>query len=620
MTSDIVTGLAPDEAPAPSWWAKSLLLALAVAYVLPYALTIFTPDTARDLDAAYRIVTGAALPTRGPIIASTLHLGPIWYYVLAAGMGALGSLTGVSLYVGTLAALKYALAYLTARELGGARYGFYTAIAVSLPGPALLQSITWTHPNLVEAASWLVLLACCRAWRRESDGWFIVAGLALGLALHTHPTTVLLAPVVAAMVVQRFRAGTSPTIGVMIAMLAATALPLVPGAFEPASRVAEAASLSAAIEGAAQGVRAADLLQIPYNMFVGIPDRVAGTFLYRGGIAGPVWHVVVGFVGFALAVGALLLTRYPMRRLGVIALVALAAFALGVGAIASLRAFTPYYMTFVLLPGVALAAGAALTALVERGGPWRALGLAATAAIASIQFALAGGMINRGSEGWLTTSLFTVSDFKADASASVITEQPLYPVWTRDAIGRALCAGKQHVALHGMLATGFDSAFALETKLRCGAEDLVALEGQAPGVQHWVGLPVAVWRRLGVDPTWSVGTYGLAVPARVLAPELGHPIASDEHYPPRIDQRGTSRALPLRFRAPSNATLVVTNPIPWYMALDAAVVTIDGRALTPLAASSGLLAFRCRDCDAHDVEWTLELRATDPTWIDVVLL
>jgi hypothetical protein len=76
----------------------------------------------------------------------------------------------------------------------------------------------------------------------------------------------------------------------------------------------------------------------------------------------------------------------------------------------------------------------------------------------------------------------------------------------------------------------------------------------------------------------------------------------------------------LRFRAPANSALVVTNPIPWYLGVDAVVVTRDGLALNALATSSNLIAFRCRECDAHEVDWTLELRSADPSWIDVVLL
>ncbi len=158
----------PRAAPALSWPSRLALLLLALAYVLPFALANLTADTARDLAAAHRIIEGE-LPAHGPIIDSALYLGPVWYYLLALGMAMTGSITGTSLFVGVLAAAKFPLAYCAGRELVDARFGFFTALAVALPGPGMLQAVTWTNPVLVEAAAWLFLFACCRSWRRESD-------------------------------------------------------------------------------------------------------------------------------------------------------------------------------------------------------------------------------------------------------------------------------------------------------------------------------------------------------------------------------------------------------------------------------------------------------------------
>ncbi len=611
--------------PSLAWPLKLLLAMLAAAYVAPYAMTNFTPDTARDLDTAYRILSGDAFPLRGPIIASTLYLGPVWYYMLAAGMAATGSFAGVSLYVGMLASIKFALAYLTARELtgpragalAGRRYGFYTAIAVALPGPALLQSITWTHPNLVETAAWLVLLACAKAWRRQSDRWLLVAALALGLALHAHPTTILLAPCIALVVLQRFRARKPPSLAVVVGTLVLVALPLLPAALEPSARLAESSGLSVSIENAARHLRPAEVAMIPENMFVRVPDAVAGTFLYRAGVPGVAWHVALWTLGLALALGVVALIARPTRQLAATASIAAVAFGLGVIAIAAMRSFTPYYMSFVLLPAVALVAGAALTSLAERRA-WRVVAWAATALIVTMQFAVSGGMIARAGEGWVATSLFNISNFKAPLPQ--VKEEALYPAWTRDAVGRALCATASPVILHGMLATGVDIAFGLETELACKAVARATLEGTEASSQHWIGLPAALWRRLGVAPARTMGGYGVDMPTAILAPVATHRIASDDHYPPRTAERGVSRVSALRFRAPANSALVVTNPIPWYLGVDVVVVTRDGLAVNALATSSNLIAFRCRECDAHEVDWTLELRSADPSWIDVVLL
>ena len=63
-------------------------------------------------------------------------------------MAVTGSITGTSLFVGVLAAAKYPLARWTGRELVDRRFGCFTALAVALPGPAMLQPLTWTNPAL----------------------------------------------------------------------------------------------------------------------------------------------------------------------------------------------------------------------------------------------------------------------------------------------------------------------------------------------------------------------------------------------------------------------------------------------------------------------------------------
>ncbi|MFI4953976.1 MAG: hypothetical protein ACHP7M_12630 [Burkholderiales bacterium] len=605
----------PRAAPALSWPSWLALLLLALAYVLPFALANLTADTARDLAAAHRIIEGD-LPAHGPIIDSALYLGPVWYYLLALGMAMTGSITGTSLFVGVLAAAKFPLAYCAGRELVDARFGFFTALAVALPGPGMLQAVTWTNPVLVEAAAWLFLFACCRSWRRESDGWLIAAALSLGLAVHAHPTCLLLAPALAGVVAARVRAGKTPRAATFGAAALLLALPFLPAALEPSSRAGEVARLSVAVADASRSWRWMDLLNIPWNMFVGAPGMAAGTFLYRSGTAGLLWYGILTAIWTIIAAGAMALAA--SRRLARIASCAGVAFLLGVALVAALRSFTPYYMTFVLLPAAALGIGAALTALAERGRPARAAAMCAAALIVATQIALAGGQLNRGSESWLRTALVNVSDFKTPPQA--VKEEPLYPAWTRDAVARALCASERPVALHGMLATGFDIDFAIETMLACGKRDRAVLAGNDPAAEHWIGLPAYAWRRLDLAPGRTLGSYGVDHPDRIIAPAMAHAIVTGDEFPPRHIAAAPHQTLALSFRAPGNAALVVTDIVPWYMPLRALVVTRAGAAVAPAITSSSLVAFRCRDCAAHEVEWTLNLQASDPSWVDIVTL
>jgi len=73
---------------------RALLLALLVLFLLwiPYVGTHI--DLARDMFVAHRLLAGQEFPLAGPILAATIHLGPIWYYLLAGALALGGSWIG----------------------------------------------------------------------------------------------------------------------------------------------------------------------------------------------------------------------------------------------------------------------------------------------------------------------------------------------------------------------------------------------------------------------------------------------------------------------------------------------------------------------------------------------
>ncbi|HKW81924.1 MAG TPA: hypothetical protein VJQ49_13020, partial [Casimicrobiaceae bacterium] len=385
---------------------------------------------------------------------------------------------------------------------------------------------------------------------------------------------------------------------------------------ETSARAGEVALLSSGIAEASLQWRWSDPWRIAWNTFVGAPNLAAGTFLYRSGSAGALWHGTLAAIWAIVAAGIVALPSH--RRSATIAAASALAFGLGLVVIAALRSFTPYYMTFVLLPAAALAAGAALKALYDRGPVGRAAAIAVASLIVSAQLAIAGGEIVRGAESWMRTALVNFWDFKH--APTRIQDEPLYPALTRDAVAGAICASARPVALHAMLATGFDIDFALETALACGRRDKAVLMGGDAESEHWVGMPAYAWRKLQIAPERRLGGYGVVRPASIVAPAAAREIASAERYPPHQFPTAPLQTLDLAFRAPANAALIVTDIVPWYMPLSGLAVTRAGAAVPATIASPSLTAFRCDDCDAREVEWTLHLQAVDPSWVDVVLL
>src|SRR5512140_855961 len=91
-------------------------------------------DSARDMAEAYAIRTGAAIPLHGPILAASIHLGPLWFYLLAVPMRLFDSWLAVGIFVALLCSLQFPLAYATGRRLVDRRFGLLWCALLALPG------------------------------------------------------------------------------------------------------------------------------------------------------------------------------------------------------------------------------------------------------------------------------------------------------------------------------------------------------------------------------------------------------------------------------------------------------------------------------------------------------
>jgi hypothetical protein len=99
----------PDASRAPRWAIAASWL-LGVYWTLLGALSCPYVDTVRDINAALNIADGSDWPLTGPILANSIHAGPIWFYLLAPVAAASHSWLGVALFMSALAGLKFPLA------------------------------------------------------------------------------------------------------------------------------------------------------------------------------------------------------------------------------------------------------------------------------------------------------------------------------------------------------------------------------------------------------------------------------------------------------------------------------------------------------------------------------
>src|SRR5262249_42404812 len=119
-------------------------------------------DTVRDVTAALNIVDGSDWPSTGPVLANSIHVGPIWFYLLAPIAAISHSWLGVALFMSALASLKFPLAFRLGSVLLDWRYGLLFAFALLMPGWLHLQSMFATHTSVVDT----MVLTCLLLLRR----------------------------------------------------------------------------------------------------------------------------------------------------------------------------------------------------------------------------------------------------------------------------------------------------------------------------------------------------------------------------------------------------------------------------------------------------------------------
>ncbi len=169
-------------------------------WLLPSLILIFgaffsyaNVDSVRDFIEAHRIASGEGYTLVGPQMAFSFRIGPWWFYVLSTVASSDYSWLFTSLLTASLNALKFFLAYKLGLHLGGKLLGILMVLCLLLISFSTMQTITFTHTNLVETVMLLVLFL---VYRKDSSidpskRLWVVLGFICGLAFHVHPTALL---------------------------------------------------------------------------------------------------------------------------------------------------------------------------------------------------------------------------------------------------------------------------------------------------------------------------------------------------------------------------------------------------------------------------------------------
>lgn len=593
---------------ASAWTIAAPLALLSVLHAAGYASTTLITDTARDLDAAWRIAEGTAWPLAGPSIGQRWHLGPIWFYLLAPVVALARSTTAIALAIGALAALKIPLAWRLGAALGGARLGWWLALLVALPGWASLEHVVFSHTNLAGTASVAFGLALLGAWRAPTPPRCALAGLALALVAHAHPAALVLAPL-AALPLARHSPAASRAVRAL-ALAAGFALPFLP------MLVAEARTGWPALAGTADWAAGTPLAARLARM----PAVIAGTwlapvvlvrdaFLPASALVRAGW--LAGSCAIALGVAWGWGSALRARRRDVLALAAAALLASAL--LALLREAIAFYFVLPLVPLGALAAAAALDAARPRArGVIVALGVfvvSAQLAVLAQRTALA-----RDGEQWLPRA--ALADVARWPAADPLPVDHL-PVVAADALAREVLCPRAPLSVHGDFAAQLELAQGLPVEIACGARARsIRLGGtRSPSL---AGLPRGLLARAGIEAPAATGTVLLAH-VTPLQPREGAPLQRHGRYPPHPFALSPDARVSLDAIGASRTVLAITELNPAFVATAEPEVFANATRLEPVARSAQTRLYRCGAC-VGKIRWTVSVRTGDPRWLDVFLV
>lgn len=588
-----------------------LLVGVALLQVAMYGWAACGSDWARDLAATPDLLAGDPLPLRGPLLADTAHLGPVWFWLLAIPVALGLGFLGTTLFVAALATLKVLLAWRVGARLGGQPLAMAFAATMLLPGWGLLYTFSLTHTVMLETLVLASALPLINLWQGGKPGQWAWFGLWAGLAMHAHPVALLLAAPALAVAVRR-RAGWRADLPAVCVGLLLSVLPLLPVLVAEVRDGFPDTTALVHAEGRERTMsHAAGVWGLLKAMTLGSVTPV------REVVPAPLQPLLLaGYAAllFAAGIGVATLWRDRGRRRAW--LLSLAGVLLVATWLVAVRAVSPFYMAMLLWPPLMLALAWPLAALAEArfvARPLQALGLGSVLGLGALA---AAGEITTMRDGHAELSLGWVADVRTPSPPKVSIA--LLPAWSFDALARRYCdAGTLHV--HGELAAVVDFFQGRPFRWSC-PDTKVQLGGRdaAEGARHWVGMTPSTLRRLGLPDDWP--TALALAPVQVIAPVEAVPLQTEARYP----FRHFSAAPPLeqRFDFTAGHDEAVAVHAPLFIFDSAAVLSAicNGREVAATqTGNTGALFLPPADADG-DLAWTVVVRTRERHQVDIVTL
>jgi hypothetical protein len=590
------------------------VICLLVLWTLAGQLSPTTPDTIRDIFQAYSIATGEAFPLTGPQLAGTVHLGPLWFYILALPALVSDSWGSMALLAFLLSALKFWLAFDLGKKLHSARLGLLLALFLALPSWTSIQMVIWTHTIVLETALLLFLLALRRSYRSPTASNWFLTGLCFSLALHAHPTALpyfLLVLLVWRQLIDRWFWPVMLGLGAAVLFLPYGIEQLLTG-FPALGALQDYYTHQFSPGGPVAA------LKLLYSVVVIGPNLFYQTTLPAPfAVIAIALHWLLIAVTLGLCLRNLRTAEPQLKRLwaGSLLMVLVVTVVVMV-----MRAQTIWHMAYA--PSFALAFFYAVSATIASQGDFPFRSRVGFSAIIILLFASsvagAGYRIYHGTIRFQSDVLAEVKTLRSEWSTTGLE----LPAHTAGDHGDYLC-GQTPVVLHGGYAAVIDAHAGIEALMECGQKDEILIGGQtdAAGYSHVVGISLEMAEVLGTSPDRTVGNVLLYRPLAVAAAGTPVPLADGTRYPLRKPfSGGSTEQRELQLESATGSALLVSSPVGYYFSLELQEVSCNRGPARLAVRTNYSWLYTCDDDGAGPMNWHVRYNASAPHLIDAVLL
>lgn len=494
-----------------------VLLALGTSFFVLFPFAAISGDQARDLEIAAAIIEGKQFPSKGPLLAGLFHLGPVWFYLLA-GLQALGLHSfGIHLVMALLAAMQFPLVYRAGCWWKDRSTGLLWASLLLVPSWGLYEQIFPGHTSLTGVCTAAVLLVSIRLLRTKKTGEVYLLAFLTTLAVHAHPTAVLLLPLPVICALAVWRSGRVSAWHLAGSLMIPFSMVL------PAMLIQDWSLADSLLEYAASGQGQGSVRQIGPLAW----QLSGGSLHYWLQEVGhwPSMPALVVAVTWASLLAAGLLgamhRAWHGDRIGRLLLTVLALAILG---LALGRAIFPFYMfgsVRILLLGIAAfgLAGWVNNRSSDHIVAVVALGIYWCVAIP------AGVHLDRGNWPFAFIPLF-----HATGSWSEPVTLGLTNTTGMQAGGAWLCANDA-AAMHGAWGQMLLISRAVEARLACGLEEVV-VGGADASRAHWIGLSASMAAQIGKRAQHQAGSWRIFPVRQIVHSGPGIGVPTEIPHPP----------------------------------------------------------------------------------------